>query len=81
MLDATSWMEGLTEDEELMARLKDQGHSISPSVMRDDGMPLYEIDGVLVFRSDAVDPVNGSAALDVIITRNKGRIFPNAPHA
>jgi hypothetical protein len=73
-------MEGLTEDEELMARLKDQGHSIGHAVMREDGMPLYQIDGVLIFRSDAVDLVNGSAALDVIIKRNKGRVFPNAPN-
>jgi hypothetical protein len=55
------------------------GYSIGQLVMREDGMPLYEVDGVLIFRSDVLHLVNATVTLGAIVRRNKGRVFPNAP--
>ena len=67
------------ENDELALKLKAKDHRIGNPAMRDDGMLLYQVDDVLMFRPDAVDLANGTATLEDIIKRNKGKIFPAAP--
>jgi hypothetical protein len=47
--------------------------------MSDDGMMLRNINGTFMFRLDAVDLATGAATLNEIVTRNKGKVFPDAP--
>ena len=67
------------ENDELALKIKAEGHRIGNSAMREDGMLLYQVDDVFMFRPDAVDLANGAATLEDIIKRNKGKVFPNAP--
>jgi hypothetical protein len=66
-------------NEELAQKLRDGGHQIGDPVLRTDGMLLLLIDNVYMFRPDAVDLATGAAALDQIIERNRGKVFPDAP--
>ena len=66
-------------EEELGQKLKERGHRIGNATMRTDGMMLYQVDDVFMFRLDALDLANGAATLDDILKRNKGKVFPDAP--
>ena len=66
-------------DDELEEQLKERGYKIGSSVLSDDGMMLRNINGTFMFRLDAVDLARGAATLDEIVTRNKGKVFPDAP--
>jgi hypothetical protein len=66
-------------EEELSQKLKERGHRIGNPVVREtDGVMLYRIDDVFMFRQDAVDLANGAATLDDILKRNEGKVFPGA---
>ncbi|MFN0170632.1 MAG: hypothetical protein ACKV22_29775 [Bryobacteraceae bacterium] len=66
-------------DEELHQKLTAQRHNLSSGKMRQDGVFLYEVDHVLMFRADAVEIASGGATLEDIVKRNEGKIFPEAP--
>jgi hypothetical protein len=67
------------DNDELGQKLKARGHRIGTSVVRTDGMMLFQVDDVFMFRLDAVDLALGAATLDEILTRNEGKVFPDAP--
>jgi len=67
------------EDEGLVLKLKERRWDIGRSVMRDDGVMLWRINDVLMFRRDAVDLATGAATLEEVLVRNEGRVFPKAP--
>jgi hypothetical protein len=67
------------DNTKLAERLKNTGHKLGQSVVRSDGKLLLEVDGVLMFRLDAVAVANGYATVEDTKTKNKGRIFPGAP--
>ena len=46
------------ENDELALKIKAEGHRIGNSAMQ-DGMPLYQVDDVFMFRPDAVDLAKG----------------------
>jgi hypothetical protein len=66
-------------DEELSQNLKEGGHLVGNPVVREtDGMMLYRVDDVFMYRRDAVDLATGAATVDEIEKRNEGKIFPGA---
>lgn len=67
------------DDEELVRRLKERGYRIGNRVIREDGVMLWLINAVFMFRLDAVDLADGVAGLEDVILRNAGKVFPKAP--
>jgi len=65
-------------EDDLVQNLEAKGHVIGNTAIRTDGMLLLNIDNVFMFRPDAVDLANGTATLDDILRRNKGKVFPDA---
>ena len=66
-------------DVELEEQLKGRGYEIGSSALSNDGMMLRNINGIFMFRLDAVDLATGAATLEEIVKRNKGKVFPDAP--
>ena len=66
------------DDEELVQRLKERGYTLGDPAVREDGVFLWRINDVFMFRRDAVELALGSATLGDIIQRNEGKVFPNA---
>jgi hypothetical protein len=67
------------DDDELGTLLKSNGYQIGDAANRTDGKMLLKLNGVFMFRQDAVDLATGIATLDQVIARNKGKVFPDAP--
>jgi hypothetical protein len=51
---------------------------IGQAVVRDDGILLWLINDVFMFRRDAVDLASGVVTLGVLV-RKTGKVFPKAP--
>jgi hypothetical protein len=66
-------------DNELGTLLKSRGYEIGNAAIRADGKLLLNLNGVFMFRQDAVDLATGVATLDQVISRNQGKVFPDAP--
>jgi hypothetical protein len=67
------------DDEGLVRKLKERGYSIGRNVVRDDGLMLWLINDVFMFRPDAVDLASGVVSLEDVLWRNRGKVFPKAP--
>lgn len=66
-------------DDELFRQLKESGFETGPSVVRTDGVMLYQVNRIFMFRQDAVDLAQGQATVAQVLARNKGKVFPQAP--
>jgi hypothetical protein len=66
------------EDHELVLKLQAKGYRIGNPAIRKDGILLSQINDVFMFQNDVLDLANGTATLQDIIERNKGKVFPNA---
>jgi hypothetical protein len=68
------------DDNKLIERITARGHKFAKVAIRDyDGMMIYEVNDTFVFREDLQDLAEGTATIQEIIERNKGKVFPNAP--
>src|ERR1700694_1554417 len=66
------------DDEELVRKLKERGYVIGRGAVRDDGMMLWLINDVFMFRRDAADLARGAVTLEGVLIRNAGKVFPKA---
>ena len=67
------------DNDELYQKLKEGGFKLGNAVVRDDGMMLFLVNDVFMFRTDAVDLATGHATVKDILSRNEGKVFPDAP--
>jgi hypothetical protein len=65
-------------DKEVAEQLKSRGYRLGEAIMRNDGMLLWRVNDVFMFRKDAVDLAENVATTKHILTRNDGQIFPGA---
>ena len=66
------------DNDELIEKLKERGYHIGDAVVRDDGMMLFNVNDVFMFRLDAVDLANDTSTLQDVLKRNEGKVFPKA---
>jgi hypothetical protein len=67
------------DDKELARRLKERGYIIGRGAVLDDGVMLWLVNDVFMYRQDAVDLANQAASLEDVLWRNRGKMFPKAP--
>jgi len=61
--------------------LKERGHTLGELAARQsDQALLVEVDHVFMFEGDAVDVAEGRATVEQVKMRNRGKVFPLAPH-
>jgi hypothetical protein len=56
------------------------GFKLGNAVVRTDGVMLFRVNDVFMYRADAADLARGEATMADILTRNGGKIFPDSPH-
>jgi hypothetical protein len=67
------------DDNELIERITARGYKFAKAAVRhSDGMMIYEVNDTFMFREDLQDLGEGTATIQEIIERNKGKVFPNA---
>jgi len=59
------------DENELVEKLRAKGHVLGTPYVRHDGIMMWVIDNVAMFRPEAAELANGTATLEQILARKK----------
>ena len=66
-------------DDQIVDGLRPRGFEIGDAAIRTDGIMLWRVNDIFMFRQDALDLASGGATIRKVLTRNEGKVFPDAP--